>query len=70
MTFVPVNISISTLLGFNLLVAIRANCKQTTQIFSHFVILDIAYSPADRGTKKHVYLPYRGATHFGFTLFL
>ena len=30
-----------------------------------------ANSPADRGTKKHVYLPYRGAIfHFGFILFL
>ena len=34
------NITLSTLLGFNLLVAIRANCKETTQ-FSYFVILNI-----------------------------
>ena len=39
MTFVRANVTLSTLLGFNLLVAIRANCKQTTQ-FSHFVILN------------------------------
>ena len=25
-------------------------------------------SPADRGTKKHVYLPYRGAIPFWFNL--
>ena len=25
-------------------------------------------SPADRGTKKHVYLPYRGAIPFWFYL--
>ena len=37
----PRNITLSTLLGFNLLVAIKANCKQTTQ-FSHFVILNFA----------------------------
>ena len=30
-----------TLSGFNLLVAIKANCKQATE-FSHFVILNIA----------------------------
>ena len=29
---------------------------------------DIVYSPADRGTKKHVYLPYRGAISFWFYL--
>ena len=38
MTFIQANITLSTLLGFNLLVAIRAN---TTQ-FSYFVILNIA----------------------------
>ena len=37
MTFIQANISLSTLLGFNLLVAIRANCKQTTQ-FSHLLL--------------------------------
>ena len=26
------------------------------------------YSPADRGTEKHVYLPYRGAIPFWFYL--
>ena len=26
------------------------------------------YSPADRGTKKHVYLPYRGILSFWFYL--
>ena len=28
----------------------------------------IACSPADRSTKKHVYLPYRGAIPFWFYL--
>ena len=37
----PSEIPLSTLLGFNLLVAMKANCKQTTQ-FSHFAILNIA----------------------------
>ena len=41
MTFIRANITLSTLLGFNLLVAFRANPKQTTQ-FSHFVILNTA----------------------------
>ena len=35
MTFIQANITLSTLPGFNLLVAIRANRKQTTQ-FLHF----------------------------------
>ena len=34
-TFVQANITLSTLLGFDLLVAIKANGEQTTQ-FSHF----------------------------------
>ena len=39
MTFIQANITLSTLPGFNsLIVAIRANRKQTTQL-SHFVIL-------------------------------
>ena len=38
MTRIQVNITLSTLLVFNLLVAIRENCKQTTQ-FPHFAIL-------------------------------
>ena len=41
MTFIQANITLSTLPGFNLLVAITENCKQATQ-FSHFVILNIA----------------------------
>ena len=40
-TFIQANITLSTLAGFNLLVAIKANCKQTTQV-SYFVILNIA----------------------------
>ena len=34
MTFIQANITLSTLLGFNLLVAVRANCKYD-QLFSH-----------------------------------
>ena len=41
MTFTGANINLSTVLGFNLLVAIRVNRTQTTQ-FSRFVILIIA----------------------------
>ena len=37
MTSIKANITLSTLLGFNLLVAIRATCKQTMQ-FSHILI--------------------------------
>ena len=35
------------------------------------ILFDYQYdihSPADRGTKKHVYLPYRGAIPFWFYL--
>ena len=41
MTFIQANITLSTLLSFDLLVAIKANCKQTMQ-FSCFVILNIS----------------------------
>ena len=30
--------------------------------------MTLTNSPADRGTKKHVYLPYRGAIPFWFYL--
>ena len=41
MTFIQANITLSNLLGFNRLVAITANRKQTTE-FSRFVIINIA----------------------------